>query len=126
VAESDQQALYFEWFRLQFPQYDELAWSSPNSFFGGGQKNKWGMIAKFKKEGWVKGIPDVTVAVPASGYHGLYLEFKDVKKTESHVTPEQKAKLKALEAVGYRATWCAGFEEAKKITLDYFGSKQWS
>ncbi len=68
-------------------------------------------------EGMVAGVPDLCLAIPCNGWHGLYIEMKRVKG--SKVTEEQKEMICLLKSQGYRVEICKGFDEAKDVFLDY-------
>ena len=111
MSESDQQATIVKWWRLQYPQLSKLLISSQSGAIIGG-KNKFGSIAKLKKEGWQSGVPDLFIAVPRGGKHGLWIELKDVKKIEKALSEEQNEYLVLLSEQGYEAIWCAGSDIA--------------
>ena len=111
MSESDQQAAIVQWWRLKYPQHSKLLISSQSGAIIGG-KNKFGAIAKLKKEGWQKGVPDLFIAVPRWGNHGLWIELKDVGKTEKALSDEQNEYLELFKAQGYEAIWCAGADMA--------------
>lgn len=73
---------------------------------------------RLKAEGVEPGIPDVFVAVPSSGYSGLWLEFKAPGKYPS---PEQKGKIEMLREAGYMVEVVRDAEKAIQIVKDYFG-----
>lgn len=61
-----------------------------------------------------RGIPDILIFYPNATSHGLFIEMKHVgwkMKKDTH-TKEQMAVLQELEARGYTARFCAGYEEA--------------
>lgn len=70
-----------------------------------------------KQEGVSKGFPDLFLPVPTSQYHGLFIEMK--RRKGGRVSPEQKQWLEYLQAAGYLAVVCKGFEEAKEAITDY-------
>lgn len=69
-----------------------------------------------KAEGVRRGVPDYCLPVPRGGHHGLYLELKT---TDGRLSPEQRQWLALLEANGYRAVMCRGWEEAWAVVRDY-------
>ena len=71
--EHDLQVACVEWFRYQYQGL--LLMSIPN----GGWRKK-ATAAKLKQEGAVAGVPDLLLAHPSNGYHGLWIEMKNGKK----------------------------------------------
>lgn len=129
-SESAHQASFFQW--LEFQQYHGLhvrdfSFAIPN----GGTRHKLEAI-KLKKEGVTSSIPDLMIAIPCRGYHGLFIEMKKPEnkpqefryligkqKSGEHIR-EQKEKLAQLASVGYLAVFAWGCEEAKEIAEWYF------
>jgi hypothetical protein len=85
----------------------------------GAHAAKMGQIAKLKKEGWRKGIPDLLFFVARGGYHGLVIEMKDQGKTQCSLLKDQKFYLSSFEDQGYKAIWCAGSDQAIAAIDDY-------
>lgn len=75
------------------------------------------VAAKMKAEGVKKGVPDLCLCLPRGGYHGLFVELK--RQKGGVVSPEQKAWLQALNAIGYRAEVCKGAAEAWDVIREY-------
>ena len=88
-----------------------------------GGKNKFAQIAKLKKEGWQKGVPDLFIAVARGGKHGLWIELKDVGKTIKALSDEQNEYLEFLNDQGYEAIWCVGFDVAKAAIEVYMNAE---
>lgn len=70
------------------------------------------------------GVSDMTIAVPAHGYFGFYLELKrflpaNSKRRISAVTPEQKEFLKRRRQLGYAADVSFGISEAIEMVSNY-------
>lgn len=91
---------------------DGLLFAIPN---GGKRHPK--VAAEMKREGVRSGVPDMLLPVPAGGYHGLFIEMK--RQKGGRVSPEQKQWLEYLQAAGYLAVVCKGFEEARGVITDY-------
>lgn len=89
----------------------ELLFAIPN----GGYRSM-SVAKKLKAEGVQPGVPDMLLAIPRAPYHGLFIEMKSMKGTASKI---QKAWITALNAQGYKAVICRGFEEGKATIKDY-------
>ena len=121
MSEHDEQAAVIKWFSLKYPDYEKCLIAYPSGAIIGG-RNKWGLIAKLKKEGWRKGVPDLFLAVPAGGFNGLWIEMKDAGKTRSSVSAEQLEHLDLMAKMGYFAIWCAGATAAIETIDNYLSS----
>lgn len=87
------------------------------------RKASLSVMLELEKEGLKKGFPDNFIAEPRGKYHGLFIELKRVKKIASRKSREQRAWIKALNEKGYKAAFCYGAEEAKRVTLVYLEGK---
>lgn len=96
----------------------DFMWAIPN----GGQRHK-ATAAQLRLEGVTRGVPDLMLAVPAGGFHGLFIEMKRAKKSLSRLSPEQKQWLARLQSQGYRAAVCYGAAEAQKQIVGYLNLK---
>lgn len=112
----DQQAL-FCWMRLHEAEYPELhfAFAIPN-----GTRTTPRVAAKMKAEGVLKGVSDIFLPAARGGRHGLFIEMKTDK---GRLSPEQSAFLEAMNAAGYHAVMCRGWEQAAEAILDYLGKE---
>ena len=81
------------------------------------------VLWELERQGLKKGFPDNFIAEPRGEYHGLFIELKRAKKALSQKFPEQRAWIKALEEKGYKAVFCHGAEEAKRVVLAYLEGK---
>lgn len=72
--------------------------------------------ADTKRLGLRPGVPDLFLAIPSGKYHGLWIEMK--AKT-GKVTSRQKEWIERLCDVGYQAHVCNGYNEAKKVIVNY-------
>ena len=113
TEESDLQIMCVDWFSYRFPQYYESLFAVPN----GGHRIK-SVGKRLKAEGVKKGVADLFLDIPKGGYHGLRIEMKYGRNTQS---PEQKTFQKTAEANGYKYTLCYTFEEFEKIIIEYLG-----
>lgn len=80
--------------------------------------------AKLKRMGVSAGYPDVPIEQARKGYHGLRIELKRASATMKDVRPEQLWWNKRLNEEGFLAVFCFGFEQAKKVVMDYFGMEE--
>ena len=64
------------------------------------------------------GVPDVTIAIAAGGFHGLYVEMKAIG---GRLSPEQRDLHELLRAQGYRVDVCFGWHEATRAIERYLG-----
>ncbi len=76
-------------------------------------------LVNLTAQGMKKGVPDNFIAEPRGKYHGLYIELKRSKKSLSRKSPEQRAWIESLNEKGYKAVFCYGAEEAKRVVLEY-------
>lgn len=88
----------------------------------GGHRNL-AVAGKLKAEGVRKGVPDLCWPCPRGPFHGLYIEMKTRK---GRPTPEQRDWIAALNAMGYRAVVCHGFEEASHELMEYWQRGEFS
>ena len=111
--EANEQETLFGWAAMQSHKYPglRLMFHIPN----GGSRNKLEAY-NLKKQGVKAGVPDICLPVPSGAYHGLYIELKYGKNKTS---PEQRAWLAALSAVGYKTAVCYGWSEAAETILKY-------
>lgn len=112
ASEHDLQVQCVRWFRYVCPQYKELLFAIPN----GGQRNAV-VAAKLKAEGVQAGVPDLFLAVPKKGYHGLWIEMKNGKA--GRVSEHQKEMIEILLNQGYKCAVCYNFEEFKSVVEWY-------
>lgn len=115
MSEHDEQCRLFAWAAwqaLEWPELD-LLFAIPN----GGHRHK-ATAARMKAEGVKAGVPDCFLAVPAQGYHGLFVEMKAGK---NRTTKKQKKWIKDLQAQGYAAEVCYGADAAQRAIADYLG-----
>lgn len=116
ATEHEIQSAYFQWVRAQAnndPRF-EMIFAIPN----GAHLAKGGFsFRRLWKEGFSVGLPDVVVAFPASGWHGMFLEFKSYGGKIGHSQDEWA---KRLTAAGYCHRYVDEVEEAIKMTKNYF------
>lgn len=115
ATEHEIQSGYFEWVRHMCSQNSlyENIFAIPNGAHlangGRGFKRLW-------DEGFGVGVPDIFVAIPASGWHGLFIESKSVGGKLSH---PQEEWFKRLTAAGFCCRVGNDIHELVKITTDY-------
>lgn len=114
-TEAEEQTALFEWATLMEHRIPALKmmFAIPN----GGSRHKREAI-NLKRQGLKPGVPDICLAYPSGGYHGLYIELKVGKNKPSQV---QKQWLSKLSEAGYKAAVCYGFDDAMKTIMDYLG-----
>lgn len=89
-----------------------------NSFFG--NKN-YGMVAKFKREGWRPGLPDVFIIIKKNNKSKpIFIEMKKQsikpkRNGKGGVSDGQREWITALNYAGINSYVCYGFEEAKRV-----------
>jgi len=107
--------------------YPKMMWNADM----GGVRISIGYAAKCKKLGNKRSWPDIFIAEPMGGYHGLFIELKKADynplkkdgspRTEKHIL-EQSKMLQSLADRGYKALFASGFDAARKIVDAYFAS----
>lgn len=111
--EAMEQRVVIEWCRLQEHTYPELEliYHVPN----GGSRNKI-EAANLKRQGVKAGVPDLVLAVPKKGFHGLYIEMKH---GNNKPTKAQGIWLNRLSKQGYKCKVCYSATEAIEAIKDY-------
>ena len=110
----------WDWRELQkaaMPDLELLAhW--PNGGERGGFEAK-----RMKGQGVVAGPPDWYLDVARGGYFGLRIEMKptreDLGGRKPYVRPDQRAWIANLQAQGYHAVVCEGWEAARDAIVAY-------
>lgn len=117
-TERAEQVALFAWAALTASQYPELRllFAIPN----GGLRNKI-VAANLKAEGVRAGVPDMFLPVARGRWHGLFIELK--RRTKNHVSSEQLKMIVQLQAQGYGAAVCIGWEVARDCILAYLNLK---
>lgn len=72
---------------------------------------------RLRAEGLKKGVPDICLPVPRGIWHGMYIELK--RQCGGKTSPEQREWIDALNAQGYRACVCRGWEAAAREIEKY-------
>ena len=107
--ESAVQQAYFQWAKRH--PIARRAFAIPN----GGARSKV-TAAILKAEGVTPGVSDVMLPYPASGAHGLWIEFKAGRGA---LTTEQRDFLADQMALGYCCCVAYGADLAVKATVQY-------
>lgn len=105
------QSTFFKWLNA-YPSVRAVTFSIPN----GGAFNSIIQAVNQKRAGLTSGVPDVFMALPRQGYHGLFIEFKSSK---GKVSIEQQEMLKKLREQQYKCEVCYDFDEAKEVVESY-------
>lgn len=116
MSEHEEQSRFSTWLTVKGIKHTAI----PNSFFTG-QKN-WGLIQKFKAEGWHKGFPDLLLIVPHRKKKvTVFIEMKDPKHKPKRggkggVSDDQREWIDALDECEMTGAYVAyGNEHAQKI-----------
>lgn len=115
--EHQYQVAVIKWVDLQVKVYPDLEWlfAVPN----GGHRSK-AVAGKLKAEGVRKGVLDLWLPVPKSGFTGLIIEMK----TETGaVSTDQKRWINGMRAHGWRVEVCRSPEDAIYALRDYLRPK---
>lgn len=102
---------FLRWLDATFPDIAPLVMAS-----AGGVRTSMSQAVKMKSMGYRKGTPDIFVAVPRGGRHGLFLELK---APGGKASPEQIQMIAQLQAQGYAAAVVVGFEQTKAALTAY-------
>ena len=102
---------FLRWVEATYPEIAPLVMAS-----AGGMRTSLSQAVKMKSMGYRKGTPDIFVAVPKGGRHGLFLELK---ASGGKASPEQKMMIANLQTQGYAAAVVVGFEQVKATLTAY-------
>ena len=113
-TEDEEQIAVMQWAEFQMGRWPELQWlfHIPN----GGKRSKV-EAARFKAMGVKPGVPDLCLAVPRNGYHGLYIEMK--RREGGKLSADQKKWIDGLQENGYCVHRCDGCHEAEAVLEAY-------
>ena len=117
-SEHDEQSALMDWIYLTAWKHPELHlfYHIPNE-----GKRSPAAAMKLKQEGLKAGVPDNFLPVARGEYHGLYIELKRIRGGK--VSPEQQQWIGDLNAQGYLAVVCKGWEEAAEVITKYMEMK---
>jgi hypothetical protein len=113
VSEHSIQASFVEWCK-----WKEYSWPWLRNLYAvpNAGKRSFALAARMKREGLKAGVPDMCIAYPSGGWHGLYIEFK---KKYGGQTTEQANWFDRLQKAGYRCVICFSLEEAVATVNEY-------
>ena len=114
-SESSEQTILVA--RLRQFHKDLLVMSIPN-----GGKRDPRAAAQMKREGLLAGAPDLLIAEPRAGWHGLFVEMK---RADGQTSAVQKEVIEQLRKRGYNVIVCKGADEAYKAILSYCYGDDW-
>ena len=107
-------------FRAHYPDYAQCTRQSLSGLNFGGSAKAARMVNQIKSTGTVEGESDLFFAVPANGFHGLFIELKADKNTK--IQPGQLEYLDRMAELGYAAILCIGLEVAWESLTAYMES----
>lgn len=113
-TEHEEQVALFQWAEVAKKKYPQLAnmIAVPN----GGHRHI-SVARKLKAEGVKSGYPDILLDWPSGIYHGLRIELK--RRKGGVISASQKVWLERLNAAGYLAMVCRGWDEAREAIENY-------
>jgi hypothetical protein len=112
--EEHEQALFFQW--LDYVTIDGEALRPHCYAIPNGGWRTFSQAVRFKAQGVTAGIADISIDVPAGNFHGLRIEMKRVGCKASG---EQLVHIELRRRMGYQASVCEGFDEARRVTVSY-------
>lgn len=113
MTEARLQSECVKWFRLQWPAYAHCFFKIDNE---GLRSPKRASIALAM--GLVAGIPDMLMAVPKNGSHGMFVEFK---RPGQRVTQRQADIIGQLITNGYHVAVIDTLDRFQEAVVQYFG-----
>ena len=120
TPEHNSQVELFQWASImegQIPALKNMYANTNAQKFGDASNiRKMRTIIRLREEGQRAGIPDITLAFPHGGFHGMYLEMKAGRNKTS---PAQNEWIARLQQAGYMCVVAYSFEEAKREILAY-------
>lgn len=118
LSEHNLQVNCVNWFYLTHrgEKYAGALMSIPN---GGYRSAK--TARAMKAEGQQPGVPDLFLAIPMDGYHGLWIEMKNGKA--GRLSDHQKVMIEHLRARGYKVVVCRSQAEFEYEIDTYLHTK---
>ena len=74
---------------------------------------------RLKALGVRPGVSDLFFSVPSTTKHGLYIEMKAPRGNDTRVSVSQATFIERMNSVGYQATVCHGWDEARDAINKY-------
>ncbi len=111
MSEQNEQVTLMQWLKIKHKSAELVTTASAN----GGSRNVK-EAANLKRSGVKAGYPDLFVAVPSAGFHGLFIEYKTKTGT---LQANQREWLCRLNDNGYLAVCCKGLDEAMTLINAY-------
>lgn len=111
MTEYHLQKSYVEWFRMQYPDLQDVCFAIPN---GGGRDAREGY--KLKLSGVLSGVPDMQLCFASPPFHGLFTEFKFGDNT---LTENQHRVCSAMSRQNYDVHVCYDLDNAIGLTTNY-------
>lgn len=123
VPESDIQKSCVRWFRTCWHLSAPFLFSIPNGAKIGGLVAKSGhpvAASILKAEGMTSGIPDLFLALPRCGCHGLFIEMKT---PVGSLEPGQREYLELFALQGYAVALCRSLDEFEAVVNSYMNGE---
>lgn len=118
--EAAHQAALVKWFKMQYPDYEDLLIHIPNGQNVGPRQG-----ARLKNQGLVAGVPDLMLLVPRKiakkWIHGLFIEMKAAR---GKVQQSQQKMHSLLREQRFQVNVCYGWEEASLVIRGYLDEEQ--
>lgn len=114
-----EQVMFFNRIRtmaLNDPERFGMAAKRTVAIPNGGGRSK-AEAGRLKAEGVTPGVPDIFVAWPNGGWHGLFIEMKAPKT--GRPSDEQRCWLSDSLALGYKNAFCYGADDAVDLWRAY-------
>lgn len=108
-SEHQIQKAVFQWLRAAHPKV--IAYAIPNA-----ARRSAAQAAYLKAEGLRAGMPDIVIAMPRGGFHGMYLELKT---QTGRVSDSQRDTLEALAEMQYACAIARSVDEAIEFISTY-------
>ena len=113
MSEAQLQTNIVKYIRYQYPALLYCA------SLGGQYQRYISQRNKAKATGYVKGFPDLGIYEARGGFHGLFIEIKQIG---SYPTKEQREWIIELNKRGYYACVSKGFDSVIKVIDDYLNN----
>jgi len=113
--ESDLQTDCIFWIRIQYPKVQTVP-SNADFKFSGNDIRRMITGKRMKDMGYIKGTPDLFIALGNAKYNGLWIEFKSEKGKQ---TKEQLEFQKTTEINGFKYEIVRDYDYFKEIINKY-------